>query len=535
MSAAEAQVTVDNSLPDFENLSPEEIAGVRLLCEKDHLIFTKWFFAARHGIRFLENWHHILISRALDKVLRGQTKNLLINLSPGASKTELLVNFMARGLALNPYAKFLNLSGSDQLAATTSQLTREIVSSDEFQRMWPRLIADDTKAKKRWNVMDGRKMAGGVYATSLGGQITGFRAGRLNAQGFQGAIVIDDPVKPEDAYSKVKLNTANRQLLSTVNSRRADPKTPIILIMQRIAENDPSGFIEQGNFGDDWEVLKIPAIIDDNFLLNLPPDILPKVKTQPQENGRFSYWPMKEPIDELIKREIGQGKQKDGSAVGRHVFAAQYMQKPQAIGGNLIHTSQFKRYKELPKLKYRKIYVDTAQKIKEKNDFTVFGEFGICEQGNLYLVDLFRAKLEAPDLITRGRDFWEKARGRDTLKCGQVRQMVVEDAASGTGLIQTFKRPPIIPVYPIIRTKDKLSRLMDILQYIEAGQVYLPESAPYLHDFVTECESFSADMTHAHDDQIDVLIDAITDLLGPQNTLEIWAKLGRDSRLGKGR
>jgi len=298
--------------------------------------------------------------------------------------------------------------------------------------------------------------------------------------------------------------------------------------MQRIAENDPSGFIEMGHFGDDWEILKIPAVIDDAFVTSLPSDIQPKVQVQPQENGRFSYWEVKEPIEKLVKAESGEGKSKDGSPIGRQVFAAQYMQKPQAIGGNLIHSAQFKRYREVPKLKYRKIYVDTAQKTKEKNDFTVFSEWGLGAEG-IYLIDLFRAKLEAPDLITRGRDFWERARARDVAKFGSLRQMVVEDAASGTGLIQTFKRAPVIPVLAVIRTKDKLTRLMDVLSFIESGQIFVPESATWLHDFLVECEAFSADMTHAHDDQVDTMIDAILDLLGPQNTLSVWASLGQQS------
>lgn len=77
--------------------------------------------------------------------------------------------------------------------------------------------------------MDGRK-AGGVYAMSLGGQITGFRAGHM-AQGWQGAIVIDDPLKVGDACSKPRRAWANRDLIATVKSRRANPDTPIIVIM----------------------------------------------------------------------------------------------------------------------------------------------------------------------------------------------------------------------------------------------------------------------------------------------------------------
>ena len=92
---------------------------------------------------------------------------------------------------MNPRARFLHISYSDDLALLNSETAREIVQSDEFQALWPLSIAPDAKSKKRWNVIADGKKAGGVYAVSLGGQITGFRAGHMT-DGWQGAIIIDD-------------------------------------------------------------------------------------------------------------------------------------------------------------------------------------------------------------------------------------------------------------------------------------------------------------------------------------------------------
>ncbi len=94
--------------------------------------------------------------------------------------------------------------------------------------------------------MDGKK-AGGVYVVSLGGPITGFHAGHM-AEGWQGAIIIDGPLKPEDACSKTKRTAANRKLLSTVKSRKANPDTPIIVIMQRLAREDVNGLSQEQAF-----------------------------------------------------------------------------------------------------------------------------------------------------------------------------------------------------------------------------------------------------------------------------------------------
>jgi hypothetical protein len=242
----------------------------RAQCELDHLFFARYFSKARWGLKFKVNWHHRLIADVIDDVLQCRRKNVAISVSPGSSKTELVViNLIARGLALNPRARFLHLSGSDSLASLNSATAREIVTSDEYQAFWPLKIAEDAKSKKRWNVLVNGRPAGGVYATSLGGQVTGFRAGHM-APGFQGAIVIDDPIKPEEAFSAVKVARANRVLLTTVKSRKANPETPIIIVMQRVAENDPVGFIQKGNVPGEWSFVRIPAVIDDDYIAALP-------------------------------------------------------------------------------------------------------------------------------------------------------------------------------------------------------------------------------------------------------------------------
>lgn len=292
----------------------------RLKCEESHLFFTRFFFKIRQGIKFKVNWHHELISDTIEGVLTGKYKNVVITVPPGSSKTEIaVINLIARGLAINPRARFLHLSGSDTLASLNSSQARDIVQSDEYQAMWPMKIADDAKAKKRWNVEIDGQIAGGVYATSLGGQITGFRAGHM-APGFQGAIIIDDPIKPDDAYSRVKLDAANRKLLTTVKSRKANPETPIVIIMQRLAEVDPVGFVERGNLGkkSEWHFVRVPAVLDDAYTGTLDIKYRAAVEREPRApDGRYSYWPYKEPITQLLAMERGDGADQSGARISR--------------------------------------------------------------------------------------------------------------------------------------------------------------------------------------------------------------------------
>ncbi len=506
-------------------------AAARQLCEADHLFFTRYFFKQRQALKFIVNWHHQVIADAIQDVLDGTCENLIINVAPGASKTELVViNLIARGLALNPRCRFLYLSGSQELVSTYSASTRDLVTSDEYQAFWPIKIADDAKSKKRWNTEIDGQPAGGVYATSFGGQITGFRAGHM-APGFQGAIIIDDPLKPEDAYSPTKTAQANRTLITTIKSRRANPKTPIVMIMQRVGENDPAGFIMKGNTGLKWRVVKIPAVVDETYLAALKPKyraLIPKPEERETIDGRFSYWPYKEPLKELLSMEKGEGTDASGSRISRHVFSAQYQQQPVALGGNVIHGQFFTRYRVLPKIKWRIIFADTAQKTKEHNDYSVFEEWGYGDDGRIYLLDMIRGKWEAPELQKRAVAFWSTAKARDPDKFGILRKMKPEDKSSGTGLIQTLKMPPYnIPIEGIERDRDRYTRVMDALPYIEVGAVCIPEDAPFTKDFVAECEAFTADDSHDFDDQIDPMVDAVMDMLSSGNKIKQWTALGK--------
>ncbi|MGI0509060.1 phage terminase large subunit [Burkholderia sp. ZZQ-2] len=495
-----------------------ERAVLKAKCERDHLFFSRYFFKHRQAIKFRVNWHHVLIADTVQRVIDGTLKNVVINVPPGSSKTELVaINLIARGLALNPRARFLHISYSDDLALLNSETARDIVASDEYQALWPLKVADDAKSKKRWNVLVDGKKAGGVYAVSLGGQITGFRAGHM-ADGWQGAIIIDDPLKVEDAYSKTNRDKANRKLQSTVKSRKANPDTPIIVIMQRLAEEDPTGFIKARKLPGDWEFIEIPALITDEYVAKLPAHIRDRVeRDERDEDGRYSYWPYKEPLQELLASEKADA----------YVFNGQYMQRPSPLGGGIIQSGKFLRYGALPQLQYRKIFADTAQKTAERNDYSVFECWGLGYDNRLYLIDLVRGKWKAPELKRRAIDFWNKhaAIGADDPGAPVLRQMKVEDKSSGTGLIQDIQAEGGIPIEGIERVKDKLTRVMDVVSHIDAGNVGVPLDAPWVSDFLTECDSFTADDTHMHDDQIDPMVDAINDMLGGAKDLSVWERL----------
>lgn len=257
------------SMPDnIDQWSYNEKRMLKFMLENDGIQFMRYFFKRREGTKMLRNWHHYVIEYVLQAVYECKINRLVINIAPGYTKTEQAVlNFIARGLALNPRSKYIHASYSADLAQENSSKIKETVQLPEFQELWPMNVRVDTKGKKRWFTEDG----GGMMAAAAGGQITGFRAGRME-EGFTGAFVIDDPVKPDDAYSVVKRTAINNRFNNTMRSRLAVESVPMIVIMQRIHEDDLSGYLLKGGSGDIWHHLTIPTLLSDEEINRKYPD-----------------------------------------------------------------------------------------------------------------------------------------------------------------------------------------------------------------------------------------------------------------------
>lgn len=282
----------------------------KLECEEDGLYFSRYFFKQRTGGKMIVAPHHKVIQDTLDRVIDGEIKRIIINVPPGYTKTELAtINMMGRGLALNNRARFMHLSYSHNLALLNSSTTRNMIKSQAYQAMWPMSLRDDADSKAMWWTEHG----GGVYASSAAGQVTGFRAGHME-DGWQGALIIDDPVKPDDAYSEVVRDGVNSRFNETIKSRLAVETTPMIVIMQRIHYHDLSGYLLRGGSGEMWHHLNLPVIID-----NSQP--YPEENTHgiPIQHGLPDgwLWPFKHNESHRVSLESH-----------RRTFEAQYMQNP---------------------------------------------------------------------------------------------------------------------------------------------------------------------------------------------------------------
>lgn len=295
-----------------------EIELIRSKFIADTLFATRFTFKNQDNRKFIVGEHHKIIAETLDKVYSGEIKRLLITIPPRYSKTEMAVKtFIAKGLAINPASKFIHLSYSADLALENSEKTRDIVNSEWYKELFPYVIQKkDSKSKKKWWTTVG----GGVYATSSAGQVTGFGAGNVEEEkelnenldeiestsNFSGAIIIDDPLKPEDASSVTMREKVNQRFETTIRSRVNSRNTPIIIIMQRIHKNDLVGYLLETE-PEEWTLLSLPALSTD------------------ANGNEISLYPFKHTVEDLKKIQ----------KANRFVFETQYQQNPQSINEKL--------------------------------------------------------------------------------------------------------------------------------------------------------------------------------------------------------
>jgi predicted phage terminase large subunit-like protein len=270
----------------------------------------------------------------------------------------------------------------------------------------------------------------------------------------------------------------NNTLYSRLDSKRDDV---IILIMQRLHIDDLVGHVL---IAEDWVHLDLPAIADE-------PRTIPTGDNEVhhREIGDVLH-PGREPRETLdrIKETIGSQN-----------FSAQYQQAPVLPGGAMIKKAWFRFYREPPKQSGNRIIQcwDTASKDGELNDYSVCTTW-LVDGKDYYLIDVFRRRLEYPDLK------------RQVIKEAQrhgAKTVLIEDTGSGTHLIQELQRGNSVRPIGCKPKGDKVTRMSAQSAKIEAGQVYLPERAPWLEDFLVEMMQFPQGR---HDDQVDSVSQFLT-------------------------
>ena len=416
-----------------------------------------------------------------DDLIANKRPQLVIQAPPQHGKSDLIVSFISWIAGKNPDCRTIYTSFSERLGVRANLKLQRLYDSAIYQDIFPDTKINNSNAVtvsgqflRNREILEYCNTTGYFRNTTVGGSITG--------EGLD-LGVIDDPIKGRKEANSKTVRDGVWDWFTDDFFTRFSENAGLLCILTRWHIDDPIGRLISQN--PNIKVLSYPAIATTD--------------EQHRKEGE-ALFPEHKSLEFLLERK----KVMDTTS-----WLSLYQQSPIVLGGEIIKGEWFKRYSMLPKMEYRKIYADTAQKKGKQNDYTVFECWGYSD-GNAYLIDLVRGKWESPELRKKANDFWHK---HAAIKNGELRQFCIEDKASGTGLIQDIKNVDKIPVVGIQRNTDKLTRVQDALPYIESGFVYLPDNSPFVNDFIEECEAFTADDGHDHDDQIDPMCDAIDDML----------------------
>ncbi len=450
------------------------------LCYTSLLTFTRTFYEGRTGRIFeLSNplgreSHYLTIVRALERVMRGECKRLIINVPPRYGKTELLIHFIAWSLGFYPDSNFIYVSYAHSLAKKQTQTIKEIVRRIDYQEVFGVKLKEDTQAKDNFETAQN----GSVYAVGAGGTIVGRGAGIKGCSRFGGCIVIDDIHKPSEASSDTIREGIIEWYHNTLQSRVNSPLTPIILIGQKVHENDLSDRLRKENY----ETVIIPAIDASGNALH------------PEMHDIATLRRMQE--------------------VMPYDFAAQYQQDPQPAGGGIFKPEWFPLLDLEPEFISSFITCDTAETDKDYNDATVFsfwGMYAINQDIDLYglhWIDCREIRVEPKDLYNEFMAFYFDCMRHKT----KPRLATIEKKSTGVTLASSLKAVQGLQIRDLIRTKasgSKTARFLEIQPYVASKCVSLPEYGRHTKNVLEHMRKITANNSHAHDDICDTLYDAV--------------------------
>jgi predicted phage terminase large subunit-like protein len=434
------------------------------------------FYELNPVTAFKDNWHIEVLADQLERVRHGETNRLIINVPPRSLKSHCAsIALPAWILGHEPGAQIICASYAQDLSDKLASDCRTLMMSRMYQKIFSTRLSSLRPALHELTT----SKRGFRMATSVGGVLTGRGADIL---------IIDDPIKPDEAASEVERKKVNdwfdHSLLTRLNDKR-DGR--IILIMQRLHQDDLTGhLLEKGN----WKTVLLPAIAPEDETFSVVTRF-GRVQTYSRKKGDALH-PEREDLATLEKIKID---------LGSYNFAAQYLQSPAPPGGGMIKEQWFKTY--TPQNRPETFdYVfqswDTANKVTELSDYSVCTTWG--KKGKaLYLLHVYRKKVDYPTLK---RAVVEQAR------LWSARLIVIEDKASGTQLIQELAYEGVYNIqrYQPRPNEDKKMRMYTCCNLIENGFVYLPEKADWLPEYRNEMMVFP---NGKYDDQVDSTSQAL--------------------------
>ncbi|MEN6535166.1 MAG: terminase family protein [Bryobacteraceae bacterium] len=410
-------------------------------------------------------WFQADLCAALDDVVSGACRRLIVTMPPGHGKSEYCSRLLpAYFVGRNPTGKIILTSYGADLARDASRDARAIVQSDRYRWLFPETeVSADSSAIERWGTTGG----GSVVAQGVGGAITGRRAD---------LIVVDDPLKDrEEAESKAALDSCWNYFTGTLMTRLL-PGGRIVVIMTRWSPKDLVGRLLGGPRAAEWRVLHFPAVAEDGEMWRNKGDAL---------------WPERYPSEELARmREMSP-----------YDFESLYQGRPYNRGGQYLKREWFEVISARdvpPGLRWVR-GVDLAVSIKKRADQTASVRMARHLDGGIetfYIAGGWARREEWP---TTRRIITERAKAERI-------KLVVEAVA---GFDVAFRElaaelGSCCQVVKVSPTRDKLARALPWIAAAESRRVALVSgdgSAGWVDEFLAQAEAFPS--SGVHDDLID--------------------------------
>jgi predicted phage terminase large subunit-like protein len=412
------------------------------------------------------SWYLRAMCYWLERVAAGQLLTSMIWIQPRALKSiTCAVAFPCWLLGRNPSEEVMVATYGGDLARQHADHRRSVFESDWYRKLFPstRIAPRGNRQEELITTRNGR-----CLSVSVGGRATGSGAN---------FIILDDVMKADEAQSEATRFTI-KSWFDTTLMQRLNPfgSGAIVSIQQRVHEDDLPAYLRDKGY----DCLCLPAIAPRDMEIAIG-------------QGRTHLYRRNDILcPELMSREKLEAKRIQS---GPQVFSAQFLQDPVAPEGNLIRLDQFRRYEVLiERERFDKVFQswDTAASALPTADWSVCTTWGYLA-GRYFLLDIYRARVEYPDL--KRAVIMLKHRFR-------ADRVLIEDANSGTGIIQELRKSgPFSPV-ACKPTNRKEDRLLAQTGQIEEGRVYLPATLPNLDYFLGELRAFPFG---THDDCVDSL------------------------------
>lgn len=454
-----------------KNYGAKELA-IRALEERfapqreSYLEFLKYYFKKEFNREFLVDPFHIELTNRLEKIFNGEIDRLMINVAPGAGKTEMITKlFPVWCFGKRKDYQVLATGYSEDLALSFSGEARDAYASETFKEVFPRAkdIRKDLNNRKKWGNYDKNI----YYASGALGTITGLR--------FHLAI-LDDPIKPDEVNFESYRNKIKRWFDQTIYSRLHSSETSevppaIIIVMQRLDKDDLCGYLleKEERGGDIWEKFSVPAIAE---------------MDEEWRKAGESYNPSRFPVSALERIRNNDAM----------VFETQYQQNPTSAYFQEFYPEHFKYYDKTPTEGRVFTVLDPAfSQKKGADDCCVMSAKFLHDK--LYILEYTTFKYDpvklTETLVYHARKWDPEKIGIETVAAQEVLFQQIKHAFTENKLYKN--------VVPITTRSNKEHRIRSLKGFIQHSQLYWKKEMAQLE---AQLKQFP---NGKHDDVIDAI------------------------------